>query len=104
MLKHVGAFFRDRGALLDAVRFKRKSLDLVLAALDRASKLANACELSSFASCLDIIAALVRRMTIAQDQVTIEIKHEGLTDLLLDQKASSRKREGSCAGFRSRCR
>ena len=59
----------------------------------RASSLADACESRSFASCLDIIAALVRRITIAQDQVTIEIKHEGLADLLLDQKASSRKRK-----------
>ena len=43
----------------------------------------------TFVSHLEIIAALVRRITIAQDQVTIEIKHEGLTDLLLDPKASS---------------
>ena len=93
VLKHVSAFLRDRGALLDAVRFKRKSLDLVSAVLSRASSLADACESRSFASRLDIIAALVRRITIAQDQVTIEIKHEGLTDLLLDQKASSRKRK-----------
>ena len=93
VLKHVGAFLRDRGALLDALRFKRKSPDLVSAVLARASSLADACESGSFASCLEIVAALVRRITIAQDQVTIEIDHEGLTDRLLDQKASSRKRK-----------
>jgi hypothetical protein len=89
VLKQVGAFFRDRGALLDAVRFKRKSLDLVSAVLDRASKLANACESSSFASHSEIVTALVRRITVAQDQVTIEIDRNSLAELLLGQKTFS---------------
>lgn len=90
VLKRVTAFLGDRGALLDALRLKRKSPDLVSAVFDRALSLADACESRSFASYLEIIVALVRRITIAQDKVTIEIKHEGLTDLLLDQEASSR--------------
>ena len=89
VLKRVAAFLKDRGALLDALHFKRKSPDLVSAVLGRASSLADRCESGSFASHLEIINALVRRLTIAQDQVTIEIKHEGLTALLLGQKASS---------------
>ena len=84
---------RDRGALLDAVRFKRKSPDFVAAVLARASKLANACESGSLSSYPEMVDSLVQRVTVRQDQVTIEIKHEGLTDLLLDQKASSRKRK-----------
>ena len=99
VLKQVGRLPRDRGALLDALRFKRKSPDLVSAVLARASKLADACESGSFASQLEIVAALVRRVTIAQDQVTIEIDHKGLAERLLDQKASSLKGEGSSPDF-----
>ena len=86
VLKHVGAFLRDRGALLDALRFKRKSLDLLSALLARTSKLADECELGSFAAYLEIVAALVRRITVAQDRVTIEIDRKALTDRLLDQE------------------
>ena len=89
VLKRVAAFLGDRGALLDALRFKRKSPDLVSAVLGRASSLADPCESGSFASHLEIVAALVRRVTIAQDQVTIEIDPKGLAERLLDQKASS---------------
>ena len=92
VLKQVAAFLRDRGALLDALRFKRKSPDLVSAVLARASKLADGCESGSFASHLEIVAALVRRVTIAQDQVTIEIDRDGLAERLLDQKASLNSR------------
>ena len=38
---------------------------------------------------LEIVAALVRRVTVAQDQVTIEIDRKGLAERLLDQEASS---------------
>jgi len=38
---------------------------------------------------LEIIAALVRRITIAQDRVTIEIDHSGLIARLLDQEVAS---------------
>ena len=41
----------------------------------------------SFASYLEIVAALVRRITVAQDQVTIEIGRDGLADRLLGQEA-----------------
>ena len=86
MLKQVAAFLRDRGALLDALRFKRKSPDLVSAMLTRASKLADGCESGSFASHLEIVSALVQRITVAQDQVTIEIDRNGLAERLLDQR------------------
>ena len=78
VLKQLAAFLRDRGALLDALRFKRKSPDLVSALLARASKLADACDAGSFASQVEIVAALVRRITVAQDQVTIEIDRKAL--------------------------
>ena len=93
VLKRLAAFLGDRCALLDALRFKRKSPDLVAAVLARASKLTDACESGSLASYLEIIAALVRRVTIAHDQVTIEIDTKGLAELLLDQEASSHSRE-----------
>jgi site-specific DNA recombinase len=89
VLKQVGAFLRDRGALLDALRFKRKSPDMISALLTRASKLADGCESGSFANYLQIVAALVRRVTVAQDQVTIKIDRSGLAGCLLDQDAHS---------------
>ena len=89
VLRQVVAFLRDRGALLDALHFKRKSLDLVSALLARASKLATSCDTGSPASQSEIVAALVRRITLAQDRVTIEIKHEGLVERLLEKEAPS---------------
>jgi site-specific DNA recombinase len=44
VLKQVGVFLRDRGALLDALRLKRKTPDLVSSVLTRASKLAKVCD------------------------------------------------------------
>jgi site-specific DNA recombinase len=93
VLKQLGVFLRDRAARLDALIFRRKSPDIVSAVLDRASSLADACESRSFASYLDIIAVLVRRITIAQDKVTIEIDHDGLAEHLLDQKVSSPRKD-----------
>ncbi|MGH9552480.1 MAG: recombinase family protein, partial [Terriglobales bacterium] len=89
VLRQLAAFLRDCGGLLDALHFKRKSPDLVSTLLIRASKLAQECELGSFAGHLEIVAALVRRITVAQDQLTIEIGRKGLAERLLDQKASS---------------
>ena len=89
VLKRVAAFLGDRGALLNSLRFKRKSPDFVSAVLDRASSLADRCESSSFTSHLEIIAALVRRVTIAQDEVAIEIDHNGLIERVLDREAAS---------------
>jgi site-specific DNA recombinase len=60
--------------------------------LARASKLADACDSGSFASYRELVAALVRCITIAQDQVTIEIGRSGLAQLLLDQEASAQSR------------
>ena len=91
VLKQVGAFLRDRGAVLDALGLKRKSPDLVSAVLARLAKLADACQSGSFASHLGIVAALVRRATIAQDHVMIEIDRKGLAERLVDQKASREK-------------
>jgi site-specific DNA recombinase len=89
VLRQVVAFLRDRGALLDALHFKRKSLDLVSVLLARASVLATSCDTGSPASQSEIVAALVRRITLAQDRVTIEIKHEGLVERLLEKEAPS---------------
>jgi hypothetical protein len=75
--------------LLDAIRFKRKSPDLISAVLARASRLADGCESGFFASYLEIIAALVERITLTQDRITIELKHSGLLEHLQDQSARS---------------
>ena len=92
VLRRVAAFLKDRGALLDALRLKRKSPDEVSAVFGRASSLAGrGCESGPFASHLEIINTLVHRVTIAQHAVAIEIDRNGLVERLLDQKASSRK-------------
>ena len=85
VLKQLASFLRDRTAALDALCFKRKSPDVVSAALARASKLAEGCQSGSFASHLDIVTALVRRITVAQDQVAIEIDRNGLAARLLEK-------------------
>jgi DNA invertase Pin-like site-specific DNA recombinase len=89
VLKQVGFFLRDHAALLDGLHFKRKSPDLVSALLTRASKIAAACDMGSFASQSEIIASLVHRITVAQDKVTIEIERKKLTARLLDQETLS---------------
>lgn len=95
VLTQVAEFLRDRSELLDALRSKRKSPELVSAVLSRASSLADRSKSDSVASHLEIINPLLRRVTIAQDEVVIEIKPGGLTDILLDQKASSREEKDS---------
>ena len=92
VLKQVGAFLRDRGALLDALRFKPRPPDLVSALLIRASRLVDSCEAGPFASQSELVTALVWRITVAQDRVTIEIKHEGLAKHLLDKESASHSR------------
>jgi hypothetical protein len=88
VLKQVGAFLRDRGAILDALRLKRKSVDLVSTLLDRASNLADKCESGSIATHLEIVAALVRRITVGENQVTIEIDQDGSVGHLLEEAPS----------------
>ena len=90
VVKQVVTFLRGRGPLLDDLRFKRKSPDQVSALLTRASMLADACEAASFAEQLEIINALVRRVSVAQDKVTIEIDRQTLAARLLDQEAVSK--------------
>jgi site-specific DNA recombinase len=92
VLKQVAAFLRDCGALLDAFRSKRKSPHLISALLARASKLADGCETGSFASQVETIAALVRRITVAPNQVTIEIRHGAVSERLLDRDAPPQSR------------
>ncbi|MGH6825404.1 recombinase family protein [Methyloceanibacter sp.] len=92
VLKQVASFLRDRGAVLDALGFKRQSPDLVSAVFARASTLAEGCESGSVASSLEIVTALVRRVTIAQERVTIEIDHAGLIERVTDQKATSQSK------------
>ena len=74
---------------MNGLHFKRKSPDLVSALLTRASKIAAACDMGSFASQSEIIASLVHRITVAQDKVTIEIERKKLAERLLDQEALS---------------
>jgi DNA invertase Pin-like site-specific DNA recombinase len=83
--KQLAGFLRKRRALLDALRLKRKSPNVVSAALARAAELADRIESGSFASCLEIASALVRRITIAQDGVAIEVHPDGLREQLLGQ-------------------
>jgi DNA invertase Pin-like site-specific DNA recombinase len=92
VFKQLAGFLRDRGAVLDALRSKRKSPDFVAAALARASKLADECESGSFAKHPEIVAALVQRITVAQGQVTLEIDRNGLAERLLDREAPSDSR------------
>jgi hypothetical protein len=87
VLKQVAAFLRDRSALLDALRPKQKSPDFVAAVLARASKLADACEAGSFASQLELVAAIAQRIIVGQDKVTIEINRDALADHLLGHEA-----------------
>jgi DNA invertase Pin-like site-specific DNA recombinase len=87
VLKQVAVFLRDRGALLDGLRLKQKSPDFVSTILGRASKLANTCRSGASASHLEVVAALVRRITVAQDQVTIEVDPNGLAERLMGQAA-----------------
>jgi DNA invertase Pin-like site-specific DNA recombinase len=95
VLRQVTGFLRDRGALLDALRFKRKSPDVVCTVLSRASKLADKCESRSLAGQMEIIGALVRRITVAENQVTVAIDRNGLVERLLGREAPSRSKEGS---------
>jgi site-specific DNA recombinase len=89
VLKQLTAFLRDRGEVLNGVRSKRKSPNRVSAVLAHASTLAEVCEAGSFASQVEVVACLVQRITVAQDQVTIEIDRKGLAERLLDREASS---------------
>jgi site-specific DNA recombinase len=75
--------------------FKRKTPALVSEVLGRASSLADRCASGSCAGHLEIINALVRRVTIAQDEVAIEIDHNGLAERLLDRKAPPREKDCS---------
>jgi DNA invertase Pin-like site-specific DNA recombinase len=90
VLNRLACILRDRAAVLDAVGVERKAPDVVSAMLAHASKLAGACESGSFASHLEIITALVRRVTIAQDRVMIEIDHIGLVGRLLDRETTTK--------------
>ncbi|GFO82588.1 MAG: hypothetical protein A49_22150 [Methyloceanibacter sp.] len=89
VLKQLAAFLRDRGAVLDALPAKPKSPDLVSAVLIRAAKLADAIEAHSPASRAEIVAALVRRIVMSQDKVTIEIARNALVARLLNRKTDT---------------
>ena len=83
----VADFLRGRTALLDELRCKRKSPDFVSALLTRASKLGDVCDAGSHEGRSEAVAVLVRRVTVAQNQVTIEIDRKSLADRMLDQEA-----------------
>lgn len=87
--KQVSAFLRDRGTLLDNLRFKRMSPDQVSTLMTRASRLADKCETASSADRSEIITALVRRVAVARDKAMIEIDRRALGDRLTDQEMVS---------------
>jgi site-specific DNA recombinase len=89
VLNRLAAFLRDRSAVLGALPLKKKSPDVISAVLKRAAKLADACEAGSPASQTEIIAAIVRRVVVAQDKVTIEIARTALVARLLNREAAS---------------
>ncbi len=92
--KKLAGFLKRRGALLDALRLKRKSANVVSGLLARAGELAECLESGSFASCLEIVSALVRRITIAQDRATIEIHPDSLSERLSDQVSPRSSAQG----------
>jgi site-specific DNA recombinase len=94
VLKQLAAFLRDKGALPDALRFKRKSPDLVSGVLAHASKLADCLALESSTNHIEIISALVRRITVTPEKVMIEINRESLASFLRDQSVDYTRREG----------
>ena len=98
VLKQLTAFLRDRGALLDALRCKHKSPHIVFASLARASELVDSCDAESFANQAEMVVSLVRRITVAQDQVTIEVSRQGLAVRLMDQEAFSKSETPSKLG------
>jgi site-specific DNA recombinase len=85
--KQLAGFLRKRGALLDAMHLNRKSPYVVSALLARAAELADSLDSGSFVSCLEIVSTLVRRITIAQERVTIDIRPDGLREQLLGQNS-----------------
>lgn len=89
VLDGLAAFLRDGGKVLSALPSKQKSPDLVSAVLTRAAKLADACKAGSPASEAAIVTALVRRILVAQDKLTIEVERKILTERLLDQDVTS---------------
>jgi site-specific DNA recombinase len=76
----------------DAVPGLLPAPEFVAAAFARASKLADGCESGLFASYLQIVVALVRRITVAQDHMMIEIGCEAVTKSLLDRETPSQSR------------
>jgi site-specific DNA recombinase len=76
ILKQLAEFLRDHGALLDTLGTgQRRSPDQVSALLKHASMLAKLCD-GSRVEQLDVVSALVRRVSIASTQMTIEISRE----------------------------
>jgi DNA invertase Pin-like site-specific DNA recombinase len=95
VLKQVVTFLGNQRALLDAVGFKRKSPDVVSTLLTRASRLAERCDCASFRNQSEVVTALVQRITVAENEVTIEIARDGVTDQLLDQVVRSASQANS---------
>ena len=85
VLKQLAALLRDRAALLNAAAMKQVSPDIVSAVLQRASDLAAKCQAGSVATQIGIVAAIVRRIAVAQDQIEIEIARLPLVNRLTDQ-------------------
>ena len=99
VLQQLVSFLRDRGAVLDALVLKRKPPSLVSAALERAEKLADACEAGTPAYQAEIVVALVQRITVAQEKVTVEIARNALARRLLNREAGAASESKSRSGI-----
>jgi DNA invertase Pin-like site-specific DNA recombinase len=87
VLTRLYGLLKDRGALLKTLPLGRKSPDVFSAIFARAEKLAEMCDAGSFADQVEVVAAHVQRITVAQDRVAIEVDREALAARLLNQIA-----------------
>ncbi|ODS03608.1 hypothetical protein AUC71_00650 [Methyloceanibacter marginalis] len=87
VLTRLCGFLRDRGALLKALPLKHKSPDAVSAIFARAQKLAEMCDAGSVADQVEIVAAHVQRIIVAQDRIAIEVDRTALAARLFNKDA-----------------
>ncbi|MEM7398342.1 MAG: recombinase family protein, partial [Pseudomonadota bacterium] len=85
VLKQIGAFLRDRTAVVDAMPSGTRTPDGVASLITRAERLAEYCASRNFRDQLEIISSLVKRIALANDAVIIEIKRQALTARLLNR-------------------
>jgi site-specific DNA recombinase len=87
VLTRLCAFLRDRGGLLKALPLKHKSPDAVSAIFTGAETQAVICDARSVANQVEIVAAHLQRITVAEDRIAIEVDRKALAARLFDQDA-----------------